>query len=110
MGIPQATGHIDSRVLVWAAGARSLLPVIPFALEMLALRHMTPTAFGTLMALEPAFSGLLGLPCSSRTHRRRSTQESHSWCWPGLRPNAADAATGGAKNAPVRTQSWDLIG
>ena len=28
---------------------------------MLALRQMTPTAFGTLMALEPAIGVLLGL-------------------------------------------------
>ena len=35
--------------------------VLPFALELLALRKMTPTAFGTLMALEPAMGVLLGL-------------------------------------------------
>jgi inner membrane transporter RhtA len=35
--------------------------VLPFALEMLALRRMTPAAFGTLMALEPAVGVLLGL-------------------------------------------------
>jgi inner membrane transporter RhtA len=35
--------------------------VLPFALEMLALRRMAPTAFGTLMALEPALGVLLGL-------------------------------------------------
>jgi inner membrane transporter RhtA len=37
------------------------MPVLPMALEMLALRRMTPTAFGTLMALEPAIGVLLGL-------------------------------------------------
>ncbi len=37
------------------------MPVLPFTLEMLALRRMTPTAFGTLMALEPALGVLLGL-------------------------------------------------
>jgi inner membrane transporter RhtA len=35
--------------------------VLPYALELLALRHLTPTAFGTLMALEPAIGVLLGL-------------------------------------------------
>ncbi len=35
--------------------------MLPFALEMLALRRMTPTAFGTLMALEPGMGVLLGL-------------------------------------------------
>ncbi len=38
-----------------------LLPVVPFALEMLALRRLTTAAFGTLMALEPAFAVLVGL-------------------------------------------------
>jgi inner membrane transporter RhtA len=61
MGIPQAAGHLTPGVLVAAAGLALLLPVLPFALEMLALRHMTPTAFGTLMSLEPAFGVLLGL-------------------------------------------------
>ncbi|WP_051299492.1 EamA family transporter [Arthrobacter castelli] len=61
VGIPQALGHLGLGVLAAAAGLAILLPVLPFAFEMLALRHMTPTAFGTLMALEPAFGVLLGL-------------------------------------------------
>lgn len=61
LGIPQASGGITVDVLVAAAGLAVLLPVLPFALELLALRAMTPTAFGTLMALEPAFGVLLGL-------------------------------------------------
>ena len=61
IGVPQAAGHITPGVLAAAAGLALLLPVLPFALEMLALRQMTPTAFGTLMALEPAFGVLLGL-------------------------------------------------
>lgn len=61
VGIPQAAGHLSPRVLLIAAGLALLLPVIPFALELLALRELTPTAFGTLMALEPAMGVLLGL-------------------------------------------------
>jgi inner membrane transporter RhtA len=38
-----------------------LLPVLPYACEMLALRRLTPSAFGTLMALEPALGVVLGL-------------------------------------------------
>ncbi|MHA7277688.1 EamA family transporter [Arthrobacter sp. Hz1] len=61
VGIPQAVGHITPGVLAASLGLAVLLPVLPFALEMIALRRMTPTAFGTLMALEPAFGVLLGL-------------------------------------------------
>lgn len=59
-GIPQASGHIDAATVVMAFGLALLLPVLPFTLEMLALRRLTPTAFGTLMALEPAFAVVLG--------------------------------------------------
>lgn len=61
IGIPQAHGHITHGVLAAAVGLALLLPVLPFALEMLALRQMTTTAFGTLMSLEPAIGVLLGL-------------------------------------------------
>jgi inner membrane transporter RhtA len=60
-GIPQAAGRLTLAVLPVAAGLALLLPVLPFALEMVALRDMTPSAFGTLMALEPAIGVLLGL-------------------------------------------------
>jgi inner membrane transporter RhtA len=36
-------------------------PVLPFSLELLALRRLTATAFGTLMSLEPAVALLAGL-------------------------------------------------
>lgn len=61
IGVPQAAGHITPQVLLAALGLAVLLPVLPWALEMAALRRMTPTAFGTLMALEPAFGVLIGL-------------------------------------------------
>ena len=61
VGIPQSAGHLNLGVLAAAFGLAVLMPVLPFALEMLALRRMTPTAFGTLMALEPAIGVLLGL-------------------------------------------------
>lgn len=61
VGVPQAAGKLSLDVLAAAFGLALLLPVLPFALEMLALRRMTPTAFGTLMALEPAFGVVLGL-------------------------------------------------
>lgn len=61
VGVPQAAGHLTLEVLAVAVGLAVLLPVLPYALEMLALRRMTPHAFGTLMALEPAIGLLLGL-------------------------------------------------
>jgi inner membrane transporter RhtA len=72
IGIPQATGHFSFGILTAAAGLAILLPVLPFALELLALRQMTPTAFGTLMALEPAMGVLLGLLV---LHQRPSTAQ-----------------------------------
>jgi inner membrane transporter RhtA len=60
-GIPQAVGHITVGLVLAAVGLAVLMPVLPFALEMTALRHMKPAAFGTLMALEPAIGVVLGL-------------------------------------------------
>jgi inner membrane transporter RhtA len=60
VGVPQAAGHLTVGAVVAGAGLALLLPVLPFALEMLALRRMTHTAFGTLMALEPAIGVILG--------------------------------------------------
>lgn len=61
LGIPQAAGHLTLGILPVAAGLALLLPVLPYAFELLALRQMTPAAFGTLMALEPAIGVVLGL-------------------------------------------------
>ncbi len=48
----------------WAMAASAVLgvlvPVVPYGLEMLALRRMTPRAFGVLMSLDPAISTLAG--------------------------------------------------
>ena len=48
-------------LLLIGVGLAVLLPVVPFALELLALRRLTTAAFGTLMALEPAFAMIVGL-------------------------------------------------
>jgi inner membrane transporter RhtA len=61
VGIPQAAGHITVAIIAATTGLAILLPVLPYALELLALRQLTSTAFGTLMALEPAIAVLLGL-------------------------------------------------
>jgi inner membrane transporter RhtA len=67
VGVPQAAGHLSPEILLAAFGLAILLPVLPFALEMLALRHMTPHAFGTLMSLEPAFGVLVGMVVLQQT-------------------------------------------
>jgi inner membrane transporter RhtA len=61
VGVPQAWGHISWGVLLAACGLAVLMPVLPFSLELLALRRLTASAFGTLMALEPALGLVMGL-------------------------------------------------
>ncbi len=61
VGIPQASGHLTLGVVLAGAGLALLLPVLPYAFELVALRHMSHIAFGTLMALEPAIGVVLGL-------------------------------------------------
>lgn len=59
-GIPEAAGHLSWPVAGAAAGLALLMPVLPMSLELLALRRLTTHAFGTLMALEPAFGLTVG--------------------------------------------------
>ena len=62
VGLPQVIGgDFTWWVLPAAAGIALVTPVIAFGLEMLALRRMTHTAFGTLLSIEPAFGILIGL-------------------------------------------------
>lgn len=62
VGLPQVVhGAFVWWVLPAAAGIALITPVIAFGLEMLALRRMTHTAFGTLLSVEPAFGVLIGL-------------------------------------------------
>lgn len=57
---PDVLGHLTPQVLVAGLGLALLLPVVPFALELMALRRLTTAAFGTLMALEPAIALVIG--------------------------------------------------
>ncbi|GAA2863363.1 DMT family transporter [Paenarthrobacter ilicis] len=62
VGLPQVLGgSFEWWVLPVAAGIALITPVIAFGLEMLALRRMTHTAFGTLLSIEPAFGVLIGM-------------------------------------------------
>lgn len=57
---PDVIGDLTPQLLLHGLGLAILLPVVPFALELLALRRLTTGAFGTLMALEPAFALVIG--------------------------------------------------
>ncbi len=58
---PSIFDRMTPELLVIGIGMAILLPVIPFALEMQALRRLTTSSFGTLMSLEPAFALVIGL-------------------------------------------------
>lgn len=59
-GLGDAVRQLDVEVVAVAALATILLPLLPYALEMLALRGMTASALSTLMSFEPALACLIG--------------------------------------------------
>jgi inner membrane transporter RhtA len=58
---PDISRALTPHLLLIGFGLALLLPVVPFGLEMYALRRLTTAAFGTLMCLEPALALLAGL-------------------------------------------------
>jgi inner membrane transporter RhtA len=56
----KVVGRLTPELLLIGIGLAILLPVVPFILELLALRRLEAGAFGTLMALEPAFALTIG--------------------------------------------------
>src|SRR3954453_12269689 len=58
---PDAIGQMTRELWLIGLGLAVLLPVVPFSLELLALRRLNAAAFGTLMSLEPAFALVIGL-------------------------------------------------
>jgi len=57
---PSVVDRLTPELLLAGLGLAILLPVVPFTLELLALRRLTTGSFGTLMALEPGFALLIG--------------------------------------------------
>lgn len=60
VGGPSLVPELDLELLLLGLGLAVLVPLVPFALEMLALRRLTTTAFGTLMSVEPAAALVIG--------------------------------------------------
>ncbi|MFJ8042649.1 EamA family transporter [Kitasatospora sp. NPDC096147] len=59
-GLVHAVPVLTPGMLLGAAGAAVLLPVLPYVLEMMALRRLTTGALGTLLSFEPGFAALIG--------------------------------------------------
>lgn len=61
VGLPQAWPGLTPLVLLAGLGLAVIMPLIPFSLEMHALRRLPTATFGTLMALEPGVALLIGM-------------------------------------------------
>ena len=59
-GLPRAGEAMNPEGLSMMFGLALLVPLLPYALEMTALRRMPMSAFGILMSLEPALGALAG--------------------------------------------------
>ena len=58
---PVVIPALTPELILQGLGLALLLPVVPFSLEMYALRRLTTAAFGTLMCLEPAIALITGI-------------------------------------------------
>jgi inner membrane transporter RhtA len=60
-GVPGVVAGADARLLAATLGVALLFPLLPYLLEMAALRRMDRGAFGAFAGLEPAVGMLMGL-------------------------------------------------
>jgi inner membrane transporter RhtA len=59
-GFASAAPHLTASGLLEIAGLALLVPLLPYVLEMVALRRMPTSSFGILMSLEPAIAAVAG--------------------------------------------------
>ncbi|WP_026212546.1 EamA family transporter [Longispora albida] len=59
-GLGATVAHLSPGLLLEGLFLALLLPVVPYALELLALRRLDAASFGTLMSLEPALALVIG--------------------------------------------------
>jgi inner membrane transporter RhtA len=59
-GFALVWGHVGARDLLAAGGLAILIPVLPYMLEISALRYLPTRSFGILMSAEPAIATLMG--------------------------------------------------
>lgn len=60
-GLADTASRLDPSAVLRSAGLALIMPLLPFALEMIALRRLNTASFGTLMCLEPAIGTAAGL-------------------------------------------------
>lgn len=59
-GFVGAVPKLDAYGLIEMAGLAVLVPLLPYTLELIALRRMPTASFGILMSLEPAIAAIAG--------------------------------------------------
>ena len=64
---PSTIDEMTPQLWIAGIGLAILLPLVPFSLELLALRRLTTAAFGTLMCLEPAIALIVGFTLLDQT-------------------------------------------
>lgn len=101
---PGIVGDLTPQLLLIGVGLAILLPVVPFALELLALRRLTTGAFGTLMALEPAFALVIGFFALSQVPNGLAVGGIVLVVAAGV-----GAERSGARTAPATTESGEPV-
>jgi inner membrane transporter RhtA len=73
LGVSQGgTALLNPWILMVGVAAGLLTTVVPYSLEFVALRRMSPRIFGVLMSIEPAIAALVGLIFLRETLEGRS--------------------------------------